>query len=157
MRTIYKLIISFLTEICGSYQASLLQKTEKDPDQNLQKSWLHVRCEEKFPGELYEADVLLLTELVAVQGDVASQARHPGDKPRSELPEQDRRGEVEFDLLQPLLTLPVQLGGVWEVVVVQALSLVYIWGEYYDDDEIGDLDTAVDILPSLSAGSSAML
>ena len=101
--------------------------------------------------------MLLLTELVAVQGDVPSQARHPGDKPRSELPEQDRRGEVEFDLLQPLLTLPVQLGGVWEVVVVQALSLVYIWGEYYDDDEIGDLDTAVDILPSLSAGSSAML
>ena len=94
----------------------------------MKKSWFHVRCDEKFPGELYEADVLLLTELVAVQGDVASQARHPGDKPRSELPEQDRRGEVEFDLLQPLLTLPVQLGGVWEVVVVQALSLVYIWG-----------------------------
>ena len=94
----------------------------------MKKSWLHVRCGEKFPSELYEADVLLLTELVAVQGDVPSQARHPGYEPRSELPEQDRRGEVEFDLLQPLLTLPVHLGGVWEVVVVQALSLVYIWG-----------------------------
>ena len=94
----------------------------------MKKSWLHVRCDEKFPGELYEADVLLLTELVAVQGDVPSQARHPVNHTRLQLPEQDGRGEVELDLLQPLLALPVQLGGVWEVVVVQTLSLVNIWG-----------------------------
>ena len=117
----------FLTKICRSYQASLLQKTEKDPDQNLQKSWLQVGNEEEFPGELYEHDVFLLAELVAIQGDVASQSRHPGYEPRSELPEQHSRGQVEFDLLQPLLAVPVQLAGVGKVVVVQTLSLVNIW------------------------------
>ena len=117
----------FLTKICRSYQASLLQKTEKDPDQNLQKSWLQVGNEEEFPGELYEHEVFLLAELVAIQGDVASQSRHPGYEPRSELPEQHSRGQVEFDLLQPLLAVPVQLAGVGKVVVVQTLSLVNIW------------------------------
>ena len=117
----------FLTKICRSYQASLLQKTEKDSDQNLQKVWLQVGNEEEFPGELYEHEVLLLAELVAIQGDVASQSGHPGYEPRSELPEQNRRGQVEFDLLQPLLAVPVQLAGVGKVVVVQTLSLVNIW------------------------------
>ena len=73
--------------------------------------------------------MILLGELVSVQRDVASQSGHPGDQARSELPEQDRPGEVEFDLLEPLLAVPVQLGGVWEVVVVQTLSLVNIWGK----------------------------
>ena len=71
--------------------------------------------------------MFLLAELVAIQGDVASQSRHPGYEPRSELPEQHRRGQVEFDLLQPLLAVPVQLAGVRKVVVVQTLSLVNIW------------------------------
>ena len=93
----------------------------------MKNSWLQVWNQEEFPGELYEHDVFLLAELVAVQGDVASQSRHPGDESRSELPEQDRRGEVEFDLLQPLLAVPVQLAGVGKVVVVQTLSLVNIW------------------------------
>ena len=73
--------------------------------------------------------MFLLAELVAIQGDVASQSRHPGYEARSELPEQDRPGQVEFDLLQPLLAVLVQLGGVRKVVVVQTLSLVNIWGE----------------------------
>ena len=117
----------FLTKICRSYQASLLQKTEKDSDQNLQKIWLQVGNEEEFPGELYEHDVFLLAELVAIQGDVASQSRHPVNHTRLQLPEQHRRGEVEFYLLQPLLAVPVQLAGVGKVVVVQTLSLVNIW------------------------------
>ena len=71
--------------------------------------------------------MILLAELVAVQRDVASQSGHPGDEARSELPEQDRPGQVELDLLQPLVTVPVQLAGVWEVVVVKTLSLVNIW------------------------------
>ena len=117
----------FLTKICRSYQASLLQKTEKDSDQNLQKVWLQVGNEEEFPGELYEHEVFLLAELVAVQRDVASQPRHPINDTRLQLSEQHRRGQVEFDLLQPLLTVPVQLAGVGKVVVVQTLSLVNIW------------------------------
>ena len=92
----------------------------------MKNCWLHVWYDDEFPGELYEGDVFLLAELVAVQGDVASQSGHPGDESRSELSEQDRRGEVEFDLLQPLVTVPVQLGGVWKVVVVKTLSLVNI-------------------------------
>ena len=116
----------FLTKICRSYQASLLQKKEKDPDQNLQKSWLQVWNDEEFPGELYEGDVFLLAELVTVQGDVASQSRHPINHTRLQLSEQNRRGEVEFDLLQPLLAVAVQLAGVGKVVVVETLSLVNI-------------------------------
>ena len=95
----------------------------------MKDSWFNVRYKEKFPSELYEPDVFLLTELVAVQGDVTSQSRHPGYEARSELPEQNRRGEVEFDLLQPLGAVPVQLAGVRKVVVVQTLPLVNIWGQ----------------------------
>ena len=100
--------------------------------------------------------MILLTELVAVKRDVASQSGHPGNKARSEFPEQDRPGEVEFDLLEPLLTVPVQLGGVGEVVVVQTLSLVNIWGMIMRIILL--LITILQTLsPSLSGGSSAML
>ena len=95
----------------------------------MKDSWFNVRYKEKFPGEIYEPDVFLLTELVAIQGDVTSQSRHPINHTGLQLPEQNRRGEVEFDLLQPLGAVPVQLGGVWEVVVVQTLPLVNIWGQ----------------------------
>ena len=71
--------------------------------------------------------MFLLAELVAIQRDVASQSRHPGYESRSELPKQDRPGKVEFDLLQPLLAVAVQLAGVGKVVVVETLSLVNIW------------------------------
>ena len=70
--------------------------------------------------------MFLLAELVAIQRDVASQSRHPGYESRSELPKQDRPGKVEFDLLQPLLTVSVQLVSVWKVMVVETLPLVNI-------------------------------
>ena len=93
----------------------------------MKDSWFNVRYKEKFPSEIYEPDVFLLTELVAVQGDVTSQSRHPINHTGLQLPEQDRPGKIELDLLQPLVTVPVQLAGVWEVVVVETLSLVNIW------------------------------
>ena len=119
----------------------------------MKNSWLHVWYEEEFPGELYEHDVFLLAELVAIEGDIASQSGHPINHTGFKLPEQDRPGEVEFDLLQPLLAVPVQLGGVRKVVVVQTLSLVNIWGNNQDDN----YTLLQSISPSLSGGSSAML
>ena len=82
---------------------------------------------EEVPGLVNEGEVLLLGELVAVQGDVAGQSGHPGDGARSEVSQQHRPGQVELDLLQPGGALRVQLCRVGEVVVVQALSLVHVW------------------------------
>ena len=68
-----------------------------------------MRSDEELPGEVYEGEVVLLGELVSVQGDVAGQSRHPGHHAWPQVLQQDRPGEVELDLLQPLVALPVQV------------------------------------------------